>query len=65
MPLINIILILVLVGFALWMINNFIPMAGSIRSLLNAVVFIVVLIWVLRMFGVISSLPIRIPRLSS
>ncbi len=65
MPLINVILILIVVGFVLWMINNFIPMAGSIKSILNAIVFFVVLLWVLRVFGVISTLPFKIPPLRS
>jgi predicted membrane protein len=51
MPLINIVLALVVVGVALWLINNFIPMAGSIKSILNIVVVIAVAIWVLKAVG--------------
>ena len=29
----------------MWLINTYIPMAGAIKSLLNIVVFVVVLIW--------------------
>jgi hypothetical protein len=44
-------------------VNNFIPMAGSIKTILNAVVVIVVVIWLLQAFGVMSSLTnIRIGR---
>ncbi len=42
MPLVNIVLALIVVGVALWLINRFIPMAGSIKTILNAVVVIVV-----------------------
>ena len=52
MPFIYVVLVLVLVGMALWMVNNYIPMAGSIKTILNAVVVVVVCIWVLQAFGV-------------
>lgn len=51
MPLINIVITLIVVGVALWLINTYIPMAGSIKSILNAVVVIAVCIWVLQVFG--------------
>jgi len=56
MPLINLIIILVVVGVILWLINNYIPMDGKIKSILNIVVVIVVIIWLLSVFGVIGSL---------
>jgi predicted membrane protein len=51
MPLINIVIALIVVGVALWLINNFIPMAGSIKTILNIVVVISVAIWVLQAVG--------------
>ena len=51
MPLINIVVVLIVVGVGLWLINNYIPMAGSIKSILNAVVVIAVVIWLLQAFG--------------
>ena len=51
MPLINIVIALIVVGVALWLINNFIPMAGSIKSILNIVVVVAVAIWVLKAVG--------------
>jgi len=38
----------------LWLVNNYIPMAGSIKSILNAVVVIAVIIWLLKVFGLWS-----------
>jgi len=35
----------------LWLINNFIPMAGSIKTILNIVVVVSVAIWVLQAVG--------------
>lgn len=55
MPLVNIVLTLIVVGILLWLINRFIPMAGSIKSILNAVVVIAVVLWLLNVFGVLSS----------
>jgi len=51
MPLINIVLALIVVGVALWLINNFIPMASSIKTILNVVVVVAVVIWVLQVVG--------------
>lgn len=51
MPLINIVLALVVVGVALWLINNYIPMATSIKTILNVVVVVAVSIWVLQAVG--------------
>ena len=51
MPLINIVIALIVVGVALWLINNFIPMAPSIKSILNVVVVVAVVVWVLQAFG--------------
>lgn len=56
MPLIQVIVVLIVVGVILWLINRFIPMAGSIKSILNAVVIIAVVLWLLNVFGVLGSL---------
>ena len=51
MPLVQVVLVLIVVGVLLWLINRFIPMAGSIKSILNAVVVIAVILWLLNVFG--------------
>jgi hypothetical protein len=51
MPLIQIVIALIVVGVLLWLINNYIPMASSIKSILNLVVVIAVAIWLLKVFG--------------
>jgi hypothetical protein len=56
MPLINLVAVLIVVGILLWLVNRFIPMAGSIKSILNLVVVIVVVFWLLNVFGLIHSL---------
>jgi len=57
MPLVNVLLSLVVVGVLLWLVNRFIPMAGSIKAILNAVVVIAVVLWLLNIFGLFSYLP--------
>ena len=56
MPLIHVVIVLVVVGVILWLVNNYIPMAGSIKTILNAVVIIVVVLWLLSVFGLIGEL---------
>jgi len=56
MPLLQVLMVLVVVGVLLWLVNNFIPMAGSIKSILNAVVVIVTVLWLLNIFGLFHSL---------
>jgi hypothetical protein len=51
MPLIEIVVVLIVVGVLLWLINTYIPMAAPIKSLLNAVVVIVMVVWILKVFG--------------
>jgi hypothetical protein len=55
MPLIQIILILIVIGVLLWLVNTYIPMAGSIKSILNAVVVILVVLWLLNVFGLLEN----------
>jgi predicted membrane protein len=51
MPLLNLVVALIVVGVALWLINRFIPMAYSIKTILNVVVVVAVSVWVLQVVG--------------
>jgi hypothetical protein len=55
MPLLNVVMVLVVVGVLLWLVNRFIPMQGTIKSILNAVVVIAVVLWLLNIFGLFNS----------
>lgn len=55
MPLLQFVEILVVVGVLLWLVNRFIPMQSQIKSILNGVVVIVVVLWVLQVFGLFRS----------
>ena len=63
MPLVSLVITLVVVGFVLWAINRFIPMASSIKSILNIVVVVAVCVWVLQATGVWGPISrVRLPR---
>ena len=63
MPLLDIVVTLVIVGVILWLINRFIPMASSIKTILNAVVVIAVIWWLLSVLGFVAPLSsIRVGR---
>jgi hypothetical protein len=58
------VLILALIGVIMYLINAYVPMGGGMKGLINLIVFVVVLIWVLRMFGVVIVIPgVHIPPL--
>jgi len=56
MPLIQLVIILVIVGLILWVINSYIPMQSTIKKILNVVVVIVVIFWLLSVFGLIGNI---------
>jgi hypothetical protein len=63
MPLLQIVTVLIVVGVLLWLVNRFIPMQSTIKSLLNAVVVIVTVVWLLNVFGLFHSISrIRVGR---
>jgi len=52
---ITLLLVLIIVGFVLFLFNKFVPIEGNIKSLINYLVIfvlcILVVLFVLRMFG--------------
>ena len=63
MRLINVVVVLIVVGVLLWAVNNYIPMDGRIKQILNIVVVIAVVLWLLQVFGILSGFDsIRIGR---
>jgi len=52
----QILIALIVVGVLLWLVNRFIPMQSSIKSILNGVVVIAVVLWLLNVVGVFHSL---------
>ena len=56
MPIIEVCIVLVVVGVLLWLVNTYVPMASGVKSLLNAVVIIFLIVWLLRVFGLWNSI---------
>lgn len=55
MPLVTLVVTLIIVGVALYLINRFIPMASSIKTILNVVVVVVVCLWLLQASGLFAN----------
>ena len=55
MPLLQVVIVLIVVGVLLWLVNRFIPMQSTIKSILNAVVVIAVVLWILNLFGLFQA----------
>jgi len=65
MSLVTVVIVLIVVGVILWLINSYIPMQGTIKKILNAVVVICVVIWLLKVFGVLGSFSnVTVPKLN-
>ena len=56
MPLLYVVGLLIVVGVLLWLVNTYIPMDPKIQGLLNAVVVIAVVVYLLQIFGLLSTL---------
>lgn len=56
MSILTVLLVLVLVGLGLWAINKFVPMDARIKSILNVVAIVAVILWLLKVFGVFKAL---------
>ena len=56
MPILTVLLVIVLVGVVLWAVNTYIPMDKKIKTILNIVVVIFLIVWLLSVFGIFSNL---------
>ncbi|CAH0997970.1 hypothetical protein EMA8858_04105 [Emticicia aquatica] len=56
MPLFNILLVLIVAGILLWLVNTYIPMDQKIKKIFNIVVVIVIIVWLLKVFGLLNSI---------
>ena len=64
MTLVELVFILVLIGVGLYLLNKHIPMAPPIKSILNVVVVVLVVLWIAELFGLFQVGPTigRLPR---
>ena len=63
MPLLSLVIVLIVIGVALYLINRYIPMASSIKTILNVLVVVVTCVWVLQAVGLWNNVStFRVPR---
>lgn len=64
MTIIHLLVILVLIGLGLWAVNSIIPMDATIKKIVNVVVILLVVLWLLEVFGLIGpwALDGHVPR---
>ena len=56
MTIIGLLVVLVLIGIGLYVLNAVVPMDAKIKMIINAVVVILVLLWLLEAFGLFTGL---------
>jgi hypothetical protein len=56
MSLFSVLLVIIIAGVLLWLVNTMIPMDSKIKKIFNFVVVIVVVVWLLKVFGLFSYL---------
>lgn len=60
MPILIVILVLVAFGVILWAINRYVPMQQWVKTLLNIVVIIILVVWLLKVLGLIDILNVKV-----
>jgi len=56
MSLLYLVIVLAVTGFALWALNNYVPMDPRIKRAINIIVIVFIFIWVLKMLGALDYL---------
>jgi len=60
MSLISLLLILIVIGVCLYLVETYVPMAAPIKTIIRVVVVLVVVLWLLQIFGVVGP---TVPRI--
>lgn len=61
MTMLSLILTIVVVGVILWLINTYVPMQSTVKTILNVVVIIILIVWLLNAFGFMGTLNRPVP----
>lgn len=56
MTLLNLIVLFVIIGVVMWAVNTYIPMEARIKNLMNIAVIVVLVLYLLRVFGLLNAL---------
>lgn len=62
MSIVSLLILLILVGVGLYLVNSVIPMDAKIKTILNVVVVVLVVLWLLEAFGLFNAWAVH-PRL--
>lgn len=60
MSILGVLIILIIIGFVLWLINTYIPMDNKIKTILNVVIVIFIILWLANVFGLIGGETLRL-----
>ena len=60
---IALVITLVIVGVLLWLVNQYLPMDQKIKTILNVVVVICVVLYLLYAFGILGGADVPVPKL--
>jgi hypothetical protein len=60
---ISVVVTLAIVGFLLWVLQNYVPMDARIKTAIYVVVLVCVVFWLINIFGLMNY-DVPIPRLS-
>jgi hypothetical protein len=50
----GVLLVVVLVGVCLYLVNTYVPMAQPLKTILNVLVVLLVVVWLLSAFGLVN-----------
>lgn len=56
MSLLTLIVVIIVVGVLLWLVNRYVPMDGTVKTILNVVVIIILIVWILKATGLFASI---------
>jgi hypothetical protein len=56
MPILTILIVIIVAGVLLWAVNSWIPMDSKIKNIFNVVVVVVLIFWLLNVFGILNIL---------
>jgi len=63
MSLLSLVVVLIVIGVLLWMVNTYVSMDQKIKTILNVVVVICVVLFLLQAFGLLPALStVQVPR---
>ena len=54
MTIIYLIITLAVIGALFWLLNNYIPMDGKVKKILNVILLVCAVVWLLSVYGVIG-----------